>query len=343
MDRSLQLLVHGRGNAWPVFLGERHPFYDHTDYRDLANAAFSLVATDRGVVSGDILVDAGHGTVQSLISGVNRIPDCICLTHGHMDHTLGVDWVVQSYWKLHRKERKYPVYATVPVYRFLIRSYPQLEENVAFRELVPGQVVSLGLEREITLTGFPVYHGPGAVGASMLLFETGGKRVLFTGDLITPLLRKTDYGTISDPDLLVVDCNNRFPWPRTNHWSFAGHPRDPMRRSDTLHAFLRETGNEKFSGPHLGGGPGRTTADFMEQVMAEWDSATQPFTVLEFLARINARRVMLIHYSGTEDQKYYGASVLSADGLRKWVTETAARAGCGSKFMIPEPGEEVII
>ena len=326
-----------------MFLGERHPFYDHTDYRDLANAAFSLVATDKGVVSGDILVDAGHGTVQSLLSGVNRIPDCICLTHGHMDHTLGVDWVVQSYWKLHQKERRYPVYATMPVYRFLIRSYPQLEEIVEFRELVPGRRVNLDLKREIAVTGFPVYHGTGAVGASMLLFETGGKRVLFTGDLITPLLRKTDYDTISDMDLLVVDSNNRFPWPRTNHWSFAGHPSDPFRRSDALNTFIQGMGKEKFTEPHLSGDPGKTTVAFLEQVMAEWNADIQPFTVLEFLARIRARRVVLVHYSGTEDQKHYGESILSAEDLRLWVTETAARAGSGSGFIIPEPGEEVII
>jgi glyoxylase-like metal-dependent hydrolase (beta-lactamase superfamily II) len=343
MKHALQLLVHGRGNAWPVMLGERHPFYDRHDYRDLANAAFSLVARDDGILSGDILVDAGHGTIQSLLAGVNRIPDCICLTHGHMDHTLSVDWVVQSYWKLHQKERRYPLYATLPVYRFLIRSYPHLEEILEFRELVPGETVNLELGRRTSLTGYPVYHGQGAVGASMLFFESGAKRVLFTGDLFSPLLRKEDYKRLQGADLVVADCNNRFPWPRTNHWSFAGHPDDPMERSEPLCSFLGETDLHGLTGPHLGGGAGEATASYFERFTAEWDPQTQPFTLLEFLSRIDARRVVLVHYSGTEDQKHYGEPMLSAAQLRKWVAETASRAGAGASFIIPEPGEEIDI
>jgi glyoxylase-like metal-dependent hydrolase (beta-lactamase superfamily II) len=343
MKHALQLRVHGRGNAWPVMLGERHPFYDRHDYRDLANAAFSLVARDNGILSGDILVDAGHGTIQSLLAGVNRIPDCICLTHGHMDHTLSVDWVVQSYWKLHQKERRYPLYATLPVYRFLIRSYPHLEEILEFRELVPGETVNLELGRRTSLTGYPVYHGQGAVGASMLFFESGAKRVLFTGDLFSPLLRKEDYKRLQGADLVVADCNNRFPWPRTNHWSFAGHPDDPMERSEPLCSFLGETDLPGLTGPHLGGGAGEATASYFKRFTAEWDAQTQPFTLLEFLSRIDARRVVLVHYSGTEDQKHYGEPMLSAAQLRKWVAETASGAGAGASFIIPEPGEEIDI
>ncbi len=341
MEASLKLLVHGRGNAWPVALGEQHPFYDRTDYRDLANAAFSLVAGDQGAISGDILVDAGHGTIQSLISGVNRIPDCICLTHGHMDHTLSVDWVAQSYWRLHQRKKQFPLYATLPVYRFLIQSYPHLEEILEFRELIPGKGASLGLERSIKLTSYPVFHGKGAVGASMLLFETRGKRVLFTGDLFSPLLRRTDYEMIRGVDLVVVDTNNRFPWPRTNHWSFAGCPGDPRDRSEPLQSFLKETAADQFTLPHEQEETGASTASYLEQVRSEWDVGTQPFTILEFLNRIEASRVVLVHYSGTEDHTYYGEPMLSAEQLDQWVNKTASQAACGSRFVIPATGEEV--
>jgi glyoxylase-like metal-dependent hydrolase (beta-lactamase superfamily II) len=341
MDQSLNLLVHGRGNAWPVPLGENHPFYNRSDYRDLANAAFSLVATDREKVTADILVDAGHGTIQSLVSGSNRIPHCICLTHGHMDHTLSVDWVVQSYWRLHRKESRYPVYATRQVFSFLIGSYPHLQELVEFRELIPGEKVSLGLQEEVNLTCFPVYHGKGAPGASMLLFETGGKRVLFTGDLLSPLLRRADYERLQGADMVVADCNNRYPWPRTNHWSFAGHPDHPMERSEPLTSFLMEMDHSQFTGPHGPGEPGEGGSPFFEKLEAEWDQATQPFTVLEFLNRIGARNAMLVHYSGAEDRKYYGKPMLTAGQMVHWVKETALKAGSGSKFIIPEPGEKV--
>lgn len=338
MERFLKLLVHGRGNAWPVPLGETHPFYDRTDYRDLSNAAFSLVATDGKEVVGDILIDAGHGTIQSLISGANRIPHCICLTHGHMDHTLSVDWVVQSYWRLHQKEKKYPIYATVPVFRFLVRSYPHLEELAEFRELSPGQKVAMEHPGDIYLTCFPVYHGQGAVGASMLLFETGGKRILFTGDLFSPLLRETDYQQLFGVDLLVVDANNRFPWPRTNHWSFAGHPDHPMERSEPLRSFLQETEQTGFTAPHQ---EDCRTAYF-RQLEKEWNVAIQPFTILEFLNRIRPRKVVLVHYSGTEDQKYYGEPLLNAGELESWVRETASAAGIGAEFIIPEAGGEIV-
>ena len=121
---ELKLKVHGRGNAWPVLLGEEHPFYDREDYRDLSNAAYSMRTLVGKEITSDVLIDAGHGTIQSLISGENRIPDCICLTHGHMDHTLSVDWVVQSYWRKHEKKYTYPIYATRPVSEFFLQSYP---------------------------------------------------------------------------------------------------------------------------------------------------------------------------------------------------------------------------
>jgi hypothetical protein len=255
-----------------------------------------------------------------------------------MDHTLSVDWVVQSYWRLHQKEKKYPVYATVPVFRFLVRSYPHLEELAEFRELHPGERVSPDLPGDIKLTPFPVYHGQGAVGASMLLFETGGKRILFTGDLFSPLLREPDYQQLFGVDLLVVDSNNRFPWPRTNHWSFAGHPVHPMERSEPLRSFLQETEQTGFTAPHQE--VCRTA--YFRQLEKEWNVATQPFTILEFMNRIRPRKVVLVHYSGAEDQKYYGEPLLKAGELESWVRETASAAGIDAEFIIPEAGGEIV-
>jgi glyoxylase-like metal-dependent hydrolase (beta-lactamase superfamily II) len=339
MGRTVKLIVHGRGNAWPVPLGETHPFYDKTDYRDLANAAFSLVVSEGGMVSGDILVDAGHGTIQSLISGANRIPHCICLTHGHMDHTLSVDWVVQSYWRLHQKEKRYPIYATRSVFRFLVCSYPHLEDLVELRELFAGEKVDMEIPGDVCLTPFPVFHGQSAVGASMLLFETGGRRILFTGDLISPLLREADYQRLRDVDLLVVDSNNRFPWPRTNHWSFAGHPDRPLERSEPLQTFLQTMQKDQFSTPHQE----EQSSAYFKQLGEEWNVATQPFTILEFLQMISPRKVALVHYSGAEDLKYYGEPLLSSAQMEGWVKKTVSDAGIGSTLIIPKAGQEIVL
>ena len=56
MEKKTELVVHGRGNAWPVSLGEEHPFYDRRNYRDLSNAAYSLVVSTGGKVDADVNV-----------------------------------------------------------------------------------------------------------------------------------------------------------------------------------------------------------------------------------------------------------------------------------------------
>lgn len=335
---TIQLVVHGRGNAWPVPLGESHPFYDRTDPRDLSNAAFSLV-TGSGNKLSEILIDAGHGTIQSLVSGSNRIPDCICLTHGHMDHTLSVDWVVQSYWRQHDRKKRYPLYSTMPTYRFLIQSYPHLEELIDFRELIPGIPQMVGRNEAFRLTAYPVYHGNSAAGASMLLFEKNGYRILFTGDLFSPLLREEDYHQLGEIHMMVVDTNNRFPWPRTNHWSFAGDREIPVKRNDTLETFMEKLEWETVCGPHELQEAGDQSRAYFNQLKEEWSTDKQALTIMEFLKRIRSERVMLVHYSGMEDQKYYGQESLPSGELLSWVSSTAALAGIDSKFIIPESGQ----
>ena len=337
MDSSVQIIVHGRGNAWPVPLGETHPFYDRTDPGDLSNASYSLLASGPAGVAADILVDAGHGTIQSLIKGMNRIPDTICLTHGHMDHTLGVDWVVQSYWR--KYHRRYPLYCTAPVFDFLISSYPQLADLIGHRELEPGVPVAIEGESHFTVTAYPVYHGRSAVGASMLLFRSGQHRVLFTGDLITPLLRSSDYRVLKDADLVVADCNNRFPYPGANHWSFAGKPEDPLVRSEKLNDFLDGLKPEDLTRPHDPGHAGEAARSYFGAFARDFDPGKQPFTILEFLKKITPRRVVLVHYSGSEDLKYYREPVLTEGELFSWAEHTARSVGIGSEWIIPAPGQ----
>lgn len=333
--------VHGRGNAWPVPLGGNHPFYDRNDYRDLSNAAFSLTASGQGRILDHVLIDAGHGTVQGLLSGMNRIPDCICLTHGHMDHTLSVDWIVQSYRRQREKSPLYPVYATAPVCRSLCRSYPHLEKLMECRELIPGETLSLGDSGTLQLTTYPAYHGPGAAGASMLLFERGGRRVLFTGDLLSPLLREADYERLKGVDLLVVDANNRYPWPRTNHWSFAGDSADPTERNSVLKTFIGGLTWEELAYPHELQSAGESARDYFRQLKEDWNPATQPFTILEFLPRIEPGLVLPVHYSGAEDARHHHEAILDGEGLLSWISLILHSRGITSACRIPEPGQVI--
>ncbi len=339
MRRSLQLKVHGKGNAWPVPLGGTHPFYDRTNPRELSNAAFSLEITEGEKLSGSILVDAGHGTIQSLISGSNRIPDCICLTHGHMDHTLSVDWIVQSYRRKHDKKCRYPIYSTQLVCEFFIQSYPHLRDQVEFMNLNYGVPVQLNHNIPVTLTAFPVFHGAGASGASMLLFESCGQRILFTGDLLTPLLRKEDYKVLNDIDILVADTNNRFPWPGTNHWSFAGDPGNPVTRTEILENFCNGLTLDQLRQPHLKSLVIPANQSYFNQVEQEWNVADQPMTILEFLRIIEPRSVFPVHYSGAEDQKYHSQAILSQDEMSDWIITETRKVGLNTKFVFPNVGQ----
>jgi glyoxylase-like metal-dependent hydrolase (beta-lactamase superfamily II) len=341
MEAKLEIIVHGRGNAWPVPLGEEHPFYKREDPRDLGNASFSLQLREGERWLSSVLIDAGHGTVQSLLSGDNRIPDCICLTHGHLDHTLSVDWVVQSFWRRYRKEKRYPIYATLPVYRFLMSSYPHLKDLSEHRELEFGQAINPGSELGLKLTALPAYHGQSAVGASMLLFEYDGCRVLFTGDLLIPLLKRADYALLHGIDLLVVDINNRFPWPRTNHWSFAGSSEEPLKRSITLEKFAAELDWKKVSGPHLQEGISEKNLAYLRQLEQEWDPKRLPLTILEFMKGISPKQSMLVHYSGAEDRKYNGEAILSSQGLLDWTSDTARQTGITGKIIVPAAGQRI--
>jgi glyoxylase-like metal-dependent hydrolase (beta-lactamase superfamily II) len=343
MEKKLEILVHGRGNAWPVPLGEEHPFYNREDPGDLGNASFSLQLREYEKLQASVLIDAGHGTVQSLLSGDNRIPDSICLTHGHMDHTLGVDWVVQSFWRKHRKEKRYPVYSTLPVYQFLVRSYPHLEELIEHRELEFGKKYKPSIELTFELRAFPAYHGQSALGASMLLFEYQGLKVLFTGDVLVPLLRKKDYVHLHGADMLVVDANNRFPWPRTNHWSFAGSPSDPMKRSGTLLDFAEELDWEQLARPHLQEGISEGNRSYLSLLEQEWNPAGIPMTIMEFMDEIRPKQTMLVHYSGAEDRKYNGEEILSTPGLQDWASQMLAKAGIHGEILVPETGQGIQI
>ena len=46
--------VNGVGNAWPVPLGTRHPFYDAGDIEQLANVSFSILKLSADPASGVI-------------------------------------------------------------------------------------------------------------------------------------------------------------------------------------------------------------------------------------------------------------------------------------------------
>ncbi len=243
-------------------------------------------------INGQILIDAGHGTVQFLIRHENRLPDAIVLTHSHLDHTLALDWIIQSYHKQHRKQKKIPLYATRRCWETVATSFPQLQDITAHRELKPGMPVTLEEIKGMHLTAFPVFHGDRSPGASMLFFETvvaGGKRsrVLFTGDVLCPLMREPDYENLAGTELVFSDANNRFPYPPSKHWSIS--PRGPDGTdSRILTGFRRDLSPTYMITQHMQTERDRIVHEYFDRFIQDMNRSC-PLSLPEFALRLQCR------------------------------------------------------
>ncbi len=334
---SYHLRINGRGNAWPVPIAQVHPFYSLPGAPDYANASYSLLRKDEsGKVVMDLLVDAGHGIVPFLLRHGNRIPDALLITHPHFDHTLGMDWIIQSYYRFHGN-RRYPVYATRGCQEQIIATMPHMADLVAFTDLpygVPVEVPEAG--EGITVTAYPVYHGPHARAAAMLRVAVpqAGQQLLFTGDVLLPLLRQRDLEALNDVDWLLTDANNRFPYPKTNHWSVSRHPQDERY----LEPWLQALTPEGLMAPH-----NFQSYDNYSYLLGFFedfpDKKNYFLTLLDFALRVRPRNLLLAHYSGLEDEKYYGEEVLDTAGLQSWGERLFAGLLPGTRLMVPDTGE----
>lgn len=315
MSQTIQykVRVNGRGNAWPIPLGESHAFYDISNYEDLANASFSIIKSSNGKTEWEILIDAGHGIVQYLLQHSNRIPEAIFLTHPHIDHTLGIDWIIQSHFR--KNKTKYPVYTTAFCWEIVKQSFPHLIDMVDFQELIYGE--ELTLFNELKIKAFPSYHGPYAYGASMLFLQLHSKKVLFTGDILLPMLRNADMQEISNLDLLVADANNRFPYPKSNHWSVCSSVEFEFDRHFYLEWFETVSGSKMII-PHIQKTSSKLIQDYLNDWLIDFNKKNLTGSIFSFAQIIKPKEIWLVHYSGKEDDKYHKQAILTDKELTKW-------------------------
>lgn len=345
---QIQVRINGRGNAWPVIVGQVHPFYNSQNIEDLANASCSVVYSHKenpkvNEIKWELMIDAGHGATQFLIKNSNRIPEALFLTHPHIDHILGIDWIIQSYYKTYKQ--KYPVYATKLCYERTLTSFPHLKEFIDFKELVPFKKSTVNEVNNVSVTPYPVYHGQSAVGAVMLLFnienETKQSKVLFTGDILCPLLRKQDFNDLIDIDLIVADANNRFPYPKSNHWSVLKGIFN--EESNLLNKFKDEITLGMLLYPHIHNSSVNYCKCFDYFFNQEIKIESLFFSIIGFIQKINPKAVALIHYSGDEDEKYYKENRLKQVDLEKWLLDTIRDNGIKSSFLVPYVGQHIKI
>ena len=346
---SVFIRVNGRGNAWPVFIGSKHPFYDSARPDDLGNASYSIIGANNNQlnytdITWEILIDAGNNTVPYIIRNENRIPETIVLTHSHMDHTVGIDWVAQSYVHLNNYKKKYPLYSTLPCWEAVRKSYQQLEEIIDFKELIPGKKKKITEVPDMFVTAYPVFHGNSGFGASLLLFEHQydnnlSAKAVFTGDMLTPLLRTKDYPVLAKAKVIYIDCNNRFPYPYTNHESFI--PFYPVNNSisEYLSDWKSKLDITTLLAPHLQiPYNNNVNAYFSEFLKENPDASNLVFSIIDFLKKCRIPVVNLIHYSGYEDQNIYHQKILIDNDLEMWANEISRKENIDSQVVVPKAG-----
>lgn len=344
---NLKLRINGTAPAWPVFLEHPSAFYNPSDISALGSASYSLIAyADKSctIVEWEILIDAGHNTVPFLLNNGNRIPDAIFLTHAHPDHMLGIDWIVQSHhFKNRDTEKKMPVYCTRLTWDMLMGTYAYIEPHIQFMELLPGQKQNIEEAPGVYITPFPVFHGKGALGASMLYFESDtddSKKLLITADMLCPLLRKKDISVIKKAGILFIDTNNRFPYPESNHISFARKVGSEGGINTRLHQWFEKTTITDLLTPHLANN-NMHIQSYFEEFLSDWKYISEiPHTILDFLEMVPVAEVFLIHYFGIYDEINYNEKVLDAKQLQKWVDDLVKQNGLKKiHIQIPKPSD----
>ena len=349
MKSKYYIRTNGRANAWPIFLGSEHPFYSKTNPDDLSNASFSIIKSDTDnfsskTVRWEVLVDAGNNTVSYLIRNENMIPDAVVLTHAHMDHSLGVEWISQSYYYKYDKKRKYPLYATNPCWEFVKQSYPHLENIIDFKELKPGISTKIDEVDNLQVTPFPVFHGSAAFGASMLVFEVLDNqihsKVVFTGDMLCPLLREKDYKYIKESEVIYIDCNNRFSYPESNHGSLITTVPGGKSESNFLTEWKKRIYHSHLIAPHLERKYDIAKHSYFDEFLSDnSDLMKIPFSIVDLVKKTNIAKVNLVHYSGYEDKKFYNQDIVDDKTLENFANENALSLKLSSNFSVPKVGD----
>ena len=227
-----------------------------------------------------------------------------------------------------------------------------LTDPIEWREFRIGETVAVPeTNNMLELTPFPVYHGPSAPGAILLLAEVANpesantaepRKAVFTGDVLTPLLRAEDYNRLRGANVLFADACTRFPSPSHGHWSVVDYVDGVPGRSKHLSAWLNEISRNNYKDlikPHQTESIDPSAASMLDEFVADLQNGEEQLCcgVLEFVERLAPATVELVHYSGYEENDW-PHPVLTDPQLLSWVESVVRTAGNTAKWNIPRPG-----
>lgn len=109
------------------------------------------------------LVDCGEGTQRQILQsgiGFKRL-ERILITHGHLDHILGLGGLVSTFTRWETAERleiwagKWALSRIQLLLNEIVLKGAHLPFEVTYKEIKPGVIIT---ERDFTITAFPVQH-----------------------------------------------------------------------------------------------------------------------------------------------------------------------------------------
>ena len=145
--------------------------------------------------------------------------DEVVISHAHLDHFAGLDWLCGAIRRNERAEqpRPLPVYCSKSCWKTgpgRMFGYLVDKHRVEHRRIRAGVPLVLG---ELRLTPFRVIHDKTAPGARGFVAEHGKHKVILPCDFL-------DIPTVDDPifhdaDVCFLDATNWHPAPHTGHQS----------------------------------------------------------------------------------------------------------------------------
>jgi phosphoribosyl 1,2-cyclic phosphate phosphodiesterase len=196
----MKLIFLGTGSAWSLpemgcdcFICQQM----HKNKETRLRTSLYLECNER------ILIDCGPDIVrQWWANGLTGV-DVVLITHEHGDHYLGLDELV-ALRRSSAPEDWRPIftYATAAAWETIELRFGYLLEKTLSKKLAIAGEPLPGLHTKVM--PFKTYHGPMAKGSVGYIIEDGGKRLMYTSDLLHTEGEET---TVGRPDVLVIQSH----------------------------------------------------------------------------------------------------------------------------------------